>query len=148
MQISDFLSRENVLFNARLGDKNELLEKLALAAGTKISVPAGEILAELTNREKLGSTGLGNGIAVPHARLSSIAKPFGIIAKLKQPIDFDAIDGQPVDIVFLLLLPPKTQSESLSALARVARKLRDAENAERLRRAANADDLFQQVVAS
>ena len=148
MQISDFLSRENVLFNARLGDKNELLEKLALAAGTKISVPAGEILAELTNREKLGSTGLGNGIAVPHARLSSIVKPFGIIAKLKQPIDFDAIDGQPVDIVFLLLLPPKTQSESLSALACVARKLRVAEIAEKLRRAGNADGLFQQVVAS
>ena len=148
MQISDFLSRENVLFNARLGDKNELLEKLALAASTKISVPAGEILAELTNREKLGSTGLGDGIAVPHARLSSIIKPFGVFARLKQPIDFDAIDGKPVDIVFLLLLPPKTQSESLSALARVARKLRDAENAERLRRAANADDLFQQVVAS
>jgi PTS system nitrogen regulatory IIA component len=148
MQISDFLSRENVLFNARLGDKNELLEKLALAASTKISVPAGEILAELTNREKLGSTGLGDGIAVPHARLSSIIKPFGVFARLKQPIDFDAIDGKPVDIVFLLLLPPKTQSESLSALARVARKLRVAENAERLRRAANADDLFQQVVAS
>src|SRR3974390_1648614 len=124
MQISDFLSRENVLFNARLGDKNELLEKLALAASTKISVPAGEILAELTNREKLGSTGLGDGIAVPHARLSSIIKPFGVFARLKQPIDFDAIDGKPVDIVFLLLLPPKTQSEPLRALACVARKLR------------------------
>jgi PTS system nitrogen regulatory IIA component len=147
MQISDFLSRENVLFNVRLGDKNELLEKLALAAGTKISVPAGEILAELTNREKLGSTGLGDGIAVPHARLSSIAKPFGMIVKLKQPIDFDAVDGKPVDIVFVLLLPPKAQSESLSALACVARKLRVAEIAEKLRRAGSADDVFSQIVS-
>ena len=101
-----------------------------------------DIVSELLKREGLGSTGMGNGVAIPHARFQKIEKPFGIIAKLKQPIDFDAIDGQPVDIVFILLLPTASEGEQLGALACVARKLRAADDLVLLRRAKNAPELY------
>ena len=101
-----------------------------------------DIVSELLKREGLGSTGMGNGVAIPHARFHTIKKPFGIIAKLKQPIDFDAIDGQPVDIVFMLLLPTASEGEQLGALACVARKLRVADDLALLRRAKNAAELY------
>jgi PTS system nitrogen regulatory IIA component len=85
---------------------------------------------------------MGSGVAIPHARFPAIEKPFGIIAKLKQPIDFDAIDGQPVDIVFVLLLPTAAEGEQLGALACVARKLRAADDLVQLRRAKNGSELY------
>jgi PTS system nitrogen regulatory IIA component len=87
-------------------------------------LPPDHILAELSKREELGSTGVGNGIAIPHARFPEIDKAFGMLLRLRQPIDFDALDGKPIDLVFLLLLPESTKGEQLTALACVARKLR------------------------
>ncbi len=148
MQITDFLSRENVLFNARISSKKELLETLGLAASKHLKIPAQEIVSELLKREALGSTGMGDGVAIPHARFALLEKPVGVLAKLRQPIDFDAVDGKPVDLVFLLLLPVNSQPEALSSLACVARKLRVREEANALRDAGSADDLFFKAVHS
>ena len=142
MKISDFLSPTETLLNVRASDKEQLLQELARKAATKLNLSEDDIVSELLKREGLGSTGMGNGVAIPHARFQNIEKPFGIIAKLKQPIDFDAIDGQPVDIVFMLLLPTGSEGEQLGALACVARKLRASDDLVRLRRAKSAPELY------
>ena len=142
MKISDFLSPSETLLNIRVSDKEQLLQELARKATTKVKVSEDEILSALLKREALGSTGMGNGVAIPHARFQNIEKSFGVIAKLKQPIDFDAIDGQPVDMVFMLLLPTASEGEQLGALACVARKLRAADDLVLLRRAKNASELY------
>jgi len=142
MKISDFLSPTEALVSARASSKQQLLEQLAKKAAVKLKLPEDNILSELLKREALGSTGMGNGVAIPHARFQSIKKPFGIIAKLKQPIDFNAIDGQPVDVVFLLLLPTVAEGEQLGALACVARKLSAPDDLVQLRRAKSTPELY------
>jgi PTS system nitrogen regulatory IIA component len=96
----------------------------------------------LSKREELGSTGVGNGVAIPHARFNQIDRPFGMLFRLRQPIEFEALDGKPIDIVFLLLLPESAKGEQLSALACVARKLRNPAVAAALRKALNATETF------
>jgi|SRR5665213_269891 len=142
MKISEFLSPTETLLNVRASDKEQLLQELAGKAATKLNLSEDDIVSELLKREGLGSTGMGNGVAIPHARFQNIEKPFGIIARLKQPIDFDAIDGQPVDVVFVLLLPTAAEGEQLGALACVARKLRATDDLVLLRRAKNAPELY------
>jgi PTS system nitrogen regulatory IIA component len=102
---------------------------------------------EIEKRDELGSTGIGAGVSIPHARFREIEKPFGLLVRLKQPIEFDAIDGQPVDIVFLLALPAASQLDQLNCLAAVARKLRDREVLRKLREAADAAALYIVVTA-
>jgi PTS system nitrogen regulatory IIA component len=142
MDIKSFLSPADVLMDITAPDKARLLQKLAARAASASNLPADRILRELSAREKLGSTGTGSGIAIPHARIEGIKKPFGILARLKRPIDFNAIDDQPVDLVFLLLLPTAPAGEQLNALASVARRLRNPEILHSLRNAANSSDLF------
>jgi len=142
MKISDFLAQTETLVNIRVSDKETLLEQLAQKAAGKVKLRDDDILSALLKREALGSTGMGNGVAIPHARFPGIEKPFGMVARLKQPIDFDAIDGQPVDVVFLLLLPAASEGEQLGALACVARKLRTSDDIVRLRRAKTAAELY------
>jgi PTS system nitrogen regulatory IIA component len=103
------------------------------------------ISTELLKRENLGSTGTGGGVAVPHARLPDLKQPFGTLVRLKHAIDFDAIDGNPVDIVFLLLLPAEPPGDALNALASVARRLRDPESLRRLRGAADDAELYRAI---
>jgi PTS system nitrogen regulatory IIA component len=100
------------------------------------------VAAELLKREDLGSTGMGNGVAIPHARLPMVKRPHGIVARLKPPLDFDAIDGQPVDLVFMLLLPPPPEADQLTALALVARTLKAPGTLDRLRQAKSASDFY------
>jgi len=142
MKISDFLAQAETLLNIRASDKETLLEQLAQKAAGKVKLRDDEILSALLKRETLGSTGMGNGVAIPHARFPGIEKPFGMVARLKPPIDFDAIDGQPVDVVFLLLLPAASEGEQLGALACVARKLRASDDLVRLRRAKSALEFY------
>jgi PTS system nitrogen regulatory IIA component len=142
MKISEFLSPGETVIDLRVSEKDKLLQELAHRAAMKVAVPESEILAELLKREELGSTGMGNGVAIPHARFQVMAKPFGIIARLKQPIEFQAIDDQPVDIVFVLLLPIASKGEQLGALACVARKLREPSELARLRKAKSASGLY------
>jgi len=146
MQISDFLSPTEVLIDLRVADKETLLEDLARRASARVNVPAERIASELLKREELGSTGMGTGVAIPHARFPELQRPFGLLAKLKAAIDFQAIDGQPVDIVFLLLLPAAAEGEQLGALATVARKLRTAEELKRLRASRTTAQLFEAFV--
>ena len=122
MKISDFLSPTNVAVDVHASNKDQLLRYLATKAAVLLKLPADHVATELLKREQLGSTGTGGGVAIPHARIE-IVKPFGVLAKLRKPIDFDAIDGKPVDLVFVLLLPEGTESGQLGALASVARKL-------------------------
>ena len=98
---------------------------LAQRAGPAVDVPPDRILSELRKREELGSTGVGGGVAIPHARFHQLSKPLGMLLRLKKAIDFDAVDGKPVDTVFLLLLPERSDGDQLGALACIARKLRD-----------------------
>jgi PTS system nitrogen regulatory IIA component len=137
MEIKDFLDSSHVMIDVRASDKARLLRDLAGRAATAIDLPAELVSSALLKREQLGSTGTGGGVAIPHARLGGLTKPFGILVRLEKAIDFDAIDGQRVDIVFVLLLPEKSQGEQLNALACAARALRDPDALRNLR---HADD--------
>ncbi len=126
MKVSDFLAADNISAGVAAADKQKLLNELAQRAGPAVGIPADRILSELCKREDLGSTGVGGGVAIPHARFHQLAKPFGVLLRLKKAIDFDAVDGKPVDTIILLLLPEDSNGgDQLSALACIARKLRD-----------------------
>lgn len=143
MKTSDFLSPTNVTTDAALADKQKLLEELARKAAAAVDVPSDRILSELLKRETLGSTGVGGGVAIPHARLPEIDKPFGMLFRLKKPIAFDAVDEKPVDTVVLLLLPEA--GDQLGALASIARKLRDKAIITALRRARDGAEIYRIV---
>ncbi len=138
MDIKDFLAPANVIVDMRATDKEQLLRELSQRAAAALGLDAGPITAEILKREELGSTGMGEGIAIPHARIKNLKKPFGILARLKKVINFEAIDEKPVDLVFLLLLPDVAEVDQLNALASVARKLRDANIASSIRSAPDA----------
>jgi nitrogen PTS system EIIA component len=144
MEIRDFLSPDDALIKVRAFDKSRLLQELAARAASLLNLDANLIAIEVLKREALGSTGTGGGVAIPHARIPDLQKPFGTLVRLKHAIDFDAIDGQPVDIVFLLLLP-QSRGDPLNALASVARKLRDPEAVRRLRNAADDAELYRAI---
>jgi PTS system nitrogen regulatory IIA component len=136
MDIADFIAADRVALDLRGRDKTQLLQELAKrAAASGAGVPADVILAALRSREDLGSTGLGKGFALPHARIDGLPKFFGLFARLARPIDYDAIDGGPVDLVFLLLMPANAGNEHVAALAAVSRRFRDVDTASRLRKA-------------
>jgi nitrogen PTS system EIIA component len=122
MKISDLLSPRDVLIDVRAANKRQLLEELAAKAAISVGLGVEQVRPYLLKREELGSTGIGGGIAIPHARLPDLQRPYGLLAKLKQPMEFDAIDGQAVDLVFLLLLPATAENGQLGALALVARR--------------------------
>src|SRR5450756_2641058 len=141
MKISDLLSPADVMIDVRASNKRLLLQELAAKAATSLKLHVDQIAPDLLKREELGSTGVGGGVAIPHARLPDLQRPYGLLVKLKQPLEFDAIDGRAVDIVFVLLLPAVAENEQLGALALVARTLRASEIRDRLRRAKDASAL-------
>jgi PTS system nitrogen regulatory IIA component len=145
MKLYDFLLPSDVLLNVRAADSRQLLEDMAKRAAATLDMPEDTIVSALLKREDLGSTGVGNGVAIPHARFEAVKKPFGILARLKQPVDFNAIDGQPVDLIFVLLLPAAGEGEQLGALASVARKLRAPDILTRLRQAKSTPELYAAV---
>jgi PTS system nitrogen regulatory IIA component len=145
MKISDLLSPTDVMVDVRAANKGRLLQELAAKATASLDLAVEEIAPYLLRREELGSTGIGRGVAIPHARLPNLQRPFGLLAKLRQAIEFDAIDGQAVDIVFVLLLPALAETEALGALALVARTLRPAENLVRLRGTKTAAELYSAI---
>jgi nitrogen PTS system EIIA component len=147
MKISDFLSPNDVMADVAAADKQKLLSTLARKAGSSFNVPAEHILAELQKREELGSTGVGGGVALPHARFHQIGKPAGMLVRLRKPIAFDAVDGQPVDIIFLLLLPEAPNADQLGALAAIARKLRKPEITSALRTARDGAEMYRTLAA-
>jgi nitrogen PTS system EIIA component len=142
MKISDFLRATDVSTDVAASDKQKLLSDLAHKASPSVDIPPDRILSELRKREELGSTGVGGGVALPHARFHQIDKPFGILLRLKKPIDFDAVDGKPVDTVCLLLLPETQGGDHLGALASIARKLRDPATIAAVRAARNSLQIY------
>jgi PTS system nitrogen regulatory IIA component len=145
MKIPDLLSPADVVVGVSAANKRLLLGDLAARAAASLGLAADRIAPYLLKREELGSTGIGRGVAIPHARLPDLKKPFGLLAKLKQGMDFDAIDGHAVDIVFVLLLPGSAETEALGALALVARTLRSPETLARLRGAKTAAELYSAI---
>ena len=147
MQIADFLSPDDIMPDVRASDKGRLLMDLSSRAASALQFRPELVSDEIMKREQLGSTGLGDGIAIPHARFHALSKPFGILARLRKGVDFAAIDAKPVDLVFLLLLPAAPDGEQLTALASVARKLRDQEVAARLRGAVDSAGIHRAITA-
>jgi PTS system nitrogen regulatory IIA component len=148
MDIKEFLAPSDVFIGIRTSNKTRLLEDLCRRAASILKIDAEKVTADILKREELGSTGMGSGVAIPHARLADVKKPFGLFARLKSAIEFDAIDYQPVDLVFLLLLPTAPAGEQLNALALVARTLRDADTTRNARRAADPTGLYAAVAQS
>ncbi len=142
MGLEDLLNPSSVVFNLKAKCKREALQALAEKASSIIDAPASEIITMLLEREQLGSTGVGEGVAIPHAKIDGLGKITGLLARLENPIDFDADDGQPVDVIFMLLAPANATAAHLKALARVSRLLRDSEALAALRGADSAEALF------
>lgn len=132
MEVTELIQPEQVLC-LHAGKKAQLLQDLVRRAAKASGLDVQAILDPVMAREALGSTGVGNGIAIPHARVPGIARFHALFAKLDKPIDFDAVDGQPVDLIVLLLVPEQAQKEHLTALACLSRRLREPEVARQLR---------------
>jgi nitrogen PTS system EIIA component len=147
VEIADLLiGPDAVLAPAKATGKKALLAELAAKAAGLFKVDERKLFDRLLERERLGSTGIGGGIAIPHGRLTTVAKPLGLFARLAHPVDFDAIDERPVDVVFLLVTPEGAGADHLKALARVSRLLRDRSLVEKLRATEKADALYALLV--
>ena len=137
MDLADLIEPGRVIFGAHANTKEKLLLDLASRAAASLNLDPKLVFNALQAREQLGSTGLGEGFALPHARIEGLDRFFGMFARLNRPIPFDSVDAKPVDLVFLLLIPAVAQGHHLAALAAISRHLRDKEFAARLRKAAN-----------
>lgn len=140
--LSDLLSPNAVLPALKANSKKQALQEIADKAAELTGVAARTIFETLLQRERLGSTGVGGGIAIPHGKLREMRGVFGLFARLERPIDFESLDGEPVDLLFLLLAPEGAGADHLKALARVARMLRDSAVAQRLRATHDAAALY------
>jgi PTS system nitrogen regulatory IIA component len=146
MDMSSLIEPDRVFADLRANDKTKLLQELARRAANSLQLNAQIILSALNAREELGSTGVGQGIAIPHARVKGLKRLVGLFARLDRPIEFDAVDERPVDLVFILLIPDDAGKEHLAALSCISRRLRDPDVAERLRDASGATRLYHLLV--
>ncbi len=142
MALTDLLSPEAIFSALRVNGKKQALQEMSERAAQVSGLPAREIFDALLQRERLGSTGVGDGIAIPHGKLAKCERIFGIFARLERPIDFEALDGLPVDLIFLLVAPEGAGADHLKALATIARVLRDANMAAQLRATRDASALY------
>ena len=142
MPLNDLVAPNAILPAFKVNSKKQAIQELAARAAGLTGQSERDILEILQQRERLGSTGIGNGIAIPHGKLPKLERLFGLFARLDRPVDFEALDGQPVDLIFLLLAPEGAGADHLKALARVARLLRDPEVARKLRNSHDADALY------
>lgn len=142
MMITDLVAPEAIIPALKVNGKKQALQDLAARAAELTGLNERKIFEVLLQREKLGTTAVGYGIAIPHGKLPNLTKLFGLFARLDRPIDFEALDGQPVDLIFLLLAPEGAGADHLKALARVARLLRDPDTAMKLRASRDAEALY------
>jgi nitrogen PTS system EIIA component len=138
MDLADLIEPSSVIFDARASNKEQLLLALAARAATCLNLNPKMVFNALQAREQLGSTGLGEGFALPHARIEGLDRFFGMFARLRRAIQFDSVDDKPVDLIFLLLIPLATPNEHVAALATIAWHMRDKEFATKLRKATSA----------
>ncbi|MGA0605759.1 PTS IIA-like nitrogen regulatory protein PtsN [Phenylobacterium sp. VNQ135] len=146
MNIGDLLDRTAISLRVSASSKRQVLAVVAEIAARKLGLDAGDILDALIEREAAGSTGVGHGVAAPHARLEGLERMRGVFVRLEQPVEFDAVDDQPVDLIFALFAPKDAGADHLRALARVSRLLRQAELREQLRQARTADAIYALLV--
>jgi PTS system nitrogen regulatory IIA component len=142
MNIADLITPQSVIANFRVGSKKQALQELAKKAASLVGQPEKLVFDVLSERERLGTTGVGLGIAIPHGKLPGLDRMTGLFARLDKPVDFEAIDNQPVDLIFLMLAPEDAGADHLKALARVSRLLRDRAVCAKLRGTDNADALY------
>jgi PTS system nitrogen regulatory IIA component len=148
MQLSDFLDFDSIKTALPGGSKKALLQQLANLAGQRLDLDSAAILASLTEREQLGSTGFGQGVAIPHGKVEGLKQIYCLFARLGEPLDYKAIDARQVDLVFLLLSPPDAGAEHLKALAAISRVTRHAATLEKMRGARSRDALAAVLLAA
>lgn len=148
MPLNDLVAQQAVIPALKVNNKKQALQEIAARAAELTGRAEREILDVLMQRERLGSTAIGNGIAIPHGKLPKLEKLFGLFARLDRPIDFEALDGQPVDLIFLLLAPENAGADHLKALARVARLLRDPDTTRLLRDSSDREALYSVLAMS
>ena len=139
MQLGEFLDFESIRVGLPGGNKRKLLQWLGQLAGARLGYEPDAIVETIAERERLGTTGFGGGVAIPHGKVEGLKRIFAMVVRLAEPIDYKAVDGQPVDLVFLLLSPPDAGAEHLKALAAVSRVVRHAPTLEKLRGARSRD---------
>lgn len=142
MALADLLQQDAIIPALKVNSKKQVLQDLATKAAFITGLPEREIFDVILQRERLGSTGVGNGIAIPHGKLASMKGIVGVFARLETPVDFEALDDEPVDLVFMLLAPEGAGADHLKALSRVARVLRDQDLTARLRTCDTAPAIF------
>lgn len=147
MKISEFVSPSDVAIDVRADNKQQLLRDMSARVAALAGLKAEDVATAIARREELGSTGIGDGVAIPHTRLKTIKRPYAAVAKLRHPIPFDAIDGNDVDIVVLMLLPDTADADQLVALAAVARRLKGRDALLRMRDATTAAELYAAITA-
>ncbi|MBK0400553.1 PTS IIA-like nitrogen regulatory protein PtsN [Limibaculum sp. M0105] len=142
MELTELVTREAVFASLKASSKKQVLQEIANRARDAYGLTARRVFEGLIAREKLGSTAMGYGVAIPHARIEGLDRIVGVFARLERPVDFEAADGEAVDLVFALLAPEEAGADHLRALARVSRFLRDAEARAKLRQTDRADALY------
>lgn len=138
MDLSDLVDVPAIMPALKANSKKQLLQLLSERAASITGIPEREIFDTVLQRERLGSTGVGNGIAIPHGKLAGVKRITGVFARLETPVDFEALDDEPVDLVFLLLAPEGAGADHLKALSRIARVLRDGETVAKVRGTSDA----------
>lgn len=147
MEIRDILNEACVVTSLKATSKKQALNELARLAAEKTGLSERAIFDVLLERERLGTTGVGDGIAIPHGKLPDLSKLFGCFARLENPVEFDAVDNAPVDLVFLLLAPESAGADHLKALARISRVLRNSIHCDKLRTAVTSDKIYALLTA-
>ena len=142
MEIVDLITPETTIAKLHASSKKQALQEMSRLAAAQCDIAERQILDVLMERERLGTTGVGNGIAIPHGRLPGLDKLFGVFCHLDAPVDFQSIDDEPVDLIFMLLAPEQAGADHLKALARISRLLRDRSVCEKLRGADSSDALY------
>ena len=142
MELNDIILPDNVLANIKPSSKKQVLQEVADVAARTLGISPQTVFETLLDRERLGSTGVGNGVAIPHGKISSIDKITGVFARLAKPVAFDAMDDQPVDIIFMLLAPEGSGADHLKALSRIARVLRNQATLSQIRKTSDADAIY------
>ena len=142
MTLTDLVAPSAIIPALKVKNKKQAIQEISTKAAELTGQNERAILEILQQREKLGSTAVGNGVAIPHGKLPKLTQLFGLFARLEKPIDFEALDSQPVDLIFLLLAPENAGADHLKALARVARLLRDPEVARKLRESRDTEALY------
>lgn len=142
MTLSDLIPAGGVAVDLAVTSRKQALHALSELAQRRLHIPSRPLLEAVMEREKLGSTGVGDGVAIPHARIDQVDRVCGVFARLKHAVDFDAVDGKPVDLVFMLIAPEDSGAEHLKALARVARVFRREDIRRALRAAPDADAAY------